>query len=115
AHVVVHGGQHGNGFLRHVDAREDARRFRDAGQALVDDIGAQVFEVQVHVVLLGTDAAPLADLYGHGPAHHVAGGEILGVGRVALHEALAQRVREVTAFAAHALGDEAAGAVDARG
>ena len=56
---------------------------------------------------------PGADLHRHGARDHVARGEVLGRGRVALHEALAFRIGEVAALAARALGDEAAGAVDA--
>ncbi len=63
--------------------------------------------------VLGTDAATLADLDGHRAADHVARGQILGVGRVALHEALALGVGEVAALAARAFGDQAARAVDA--
>ncbi len=58
-------------------------------------------------------AAPLADFDGHRAAHHVARREILGVGRVALHEALAGGIGEIAALAARALGDQAARAVDA--
>src|SRR5690242_14826849 len=43
----------------------------------------------------------------------VARGEVLHGRRVALHEALAVLVEEITALAAHALGDEHAGARDA--
>jgi hypothetical protein len=69
--------------------------------------------VQVDVVLVLADAAALADLDGHRAADHVARGQVLGVRRIALHEALALGVGEVAAFAARALGDQAAGAVDA--
>ena len=63
--------------------------------------------------LSGPDAAPLADLDGHGARDHVARGQVLGVRGVALHEALAVGVGEVAALAARAFGDEHAGAVDA--
>ena len=43
----------------------------------------------------------------------VARGEVLGGRRIALHEALALGIDEIAAFAARALGDQAAGAVDA--
>ena len=46
---------------------------------------------------------------------HVARGQVLGGGRIALHEALALGIGEIAAFAAHAFGDQAAGAVDAGG
>ena len=72
-----------------------------------------MIEVQVDVVLLLADAAALADLDRHRARDDVAGGEVLGGGRVTLHEALALGVDEIAAFAAGALGDEAARAVDA--
>src|SRR3546814_8661916 len=67
----------------------------DARQALVQQLRRQVLEVQVDMILVGADAAALADLHGHGAADHVAAGEILGGGRVALHEALALGVGEI--------------------
>src|SRR5690606_34654685 len=59
--------------------------------------------------------AALADLHGHGAADHVARREVLHAGRIALHEALALGVGEIAALPAGALGDQAAGAVDAGG
>src|SRR5690606_25028381 len=49
AHVVVGRGQHRDRLLLHVHAGEDARAFRDAGQALVDDLRPQVGEVEQDV------------------------------------------------------------------
>src|SRR5690606_39833250 len=100
-------------LLLHVHAGEDARAFGDARQLLVDVGGIQVGQVQVDVVLVLAHAAALADLDGHRAADHVTAGQVLGVGRVALHEALAARAAQDAAFAAHALGDQAAGTVDA--
>ena len=72
-------------------------------------------EFQHHVVAFLAAAATFLDLGGHGARHHVAAGEVLGVGRVALHEALAVLVQQVAALAAHALGDQDPRAVDAGG
>lgn len=55
AHVVVHGGQHGDGLFGHVHSGEDHGGLRDAGQPGGQLLGRQVVELQVHVVLLGTD------------------------------------------------------------
>ena len=46
--------------------------FRDAGQALVDDLGIQMRQMQVDVILVRADAAAFADFDGHGAADHVA-------------------------------------------
>ena len=61
----------------------------------------------------GPTPRPFADFDGHGARHHVARGEVLGRRRVALHEALAFRIDQIGAFAAGALGDQHAGAVNA--
>mmetsp|Transcript_15598 Transcript_15598/g.21318 ORF Transcript_15598/g.21318 Transcript_15598/m.21318 type:complete len:375 (-) Transcript_15598:215-1339(-) len=115
SHVVVNCGQNRNRLLGDVHARKDGRGLRDAGQALRQQVRGEVVEVQVNVVLLGPDAAPLAYLHGHGARHDVPGGQVLGRGRVPLHEALPFAVAEDAALAAAALGDEAARAVDAGG
>ena len=113
AHVVVAGRQDRDRLARHVDAGEDARGLGDAGQALVDHLRVEMLDVQLDVVLVRAAAAAFADLDGHRAADDVARGEVLGRRRIALHEALAARVGDVAALAAHALGDQAAGAVDA--
>src|SRR5208337_4619162 len=96
-----------------IDAGEDARAFRNAGQALVQHLRVEMVEVQINVVLILADAAAFADLDGHRAPDDVARSQVFGVRRVALHEARASRVDEIAAFSARALGDEAAGAVDA--
>mmetsp|Transcript_86006 Transcript_86006/g.240669 ORF Transcript_86006/g.240669 Transcript_86006/m.240669 type:complete len:303 (-) Transcript_86006:986-1894(-) len=74
AHVVVHGGEHRGGLLRHVHAREDLRGLGDARETLREGLRRQVVEVEVDVVLVGAHAAALADLQGHRAAHDVARG-----------------------------------------
>src|SRR3546814_13293773 len=67
------------------------------------------------MVLVLADAAAFADFDGHRARDHVARGQVLRIRRVAPHEALAAAVAQDAAFAAHALGDQETGAVDARG
>ena len=104
----MHRGQHRDGFPGNVDAGEDAGRFGNPRQALLDNLGTQVLEMQMNMVLLGANAAAFANLDRHRARDDVTGSQVLGVGRVALHEG----VRQIAALAAHALGDQAAGAVD---
>ena len=94
AHVVVHGRQDRDRLARDVDAGEDLRGLGDAGQALVHDLRVEMLEVQLDVVLVRAAAAAFADLDRHRAADDVARGEVLGVRRVALHEALALAVGE---------------------
>ncbi len=70
--------------------------------------------MQEDVVLVAADAAAFADLDRHRARNDVARGEVLGVRRIALHEALAVGVGEIAAFAARTFGNENARAVDAR-
>ncbi len=115
AHVVVHGGEHRDRLAGHVDAGENSRALGNAGQPLVQHRGIEMIEVQIEMVLELADAAALAHLDGHGARNHVARGEVLGRGRIALHEALALGIGEVAAFPARAFGDQAPCAVDAGG
>ncbi len=113
AHIVMRRRQDGDRRAGHVDAGENARRFGDAGKALGEHDGIEMAQMQMHVILVGSGAAAFADLDGDGAGDHVARGEVLGVRRIALHEALAFGVGEEAAFAARALGDEHARAIDA--
>ena len=108
AHVVVHGRQHRDRLARHVDAGEDPRGLADARQPLVQDVGAEMLQVQLDVVLVRPAAAALVDLDGHGAADDVTSGEILRGRRIALHEALAFRIGEIATLPARAFRDQAA-------
>ena len=113
AHVVVHGRQHRNRLLGHVDAGKDARTLGDAGQLLMDHFGPEMGQVEQNVVLVLADTAAFADFNRHRARHHVARCQVLVMRRVAFHETFAVRVAQNAAFAAHAFGDQAAGTVDA--
>jgi len=114
-HVVVNGGEHRNGLLGNIDTSEDGGGLRDTGQTLVEDLGGQVRELEVNVVLIRTDTTALADLHGHGSGDNVTRGKILGSGCVTLHEALTLTVEKVSTLATRALGDQAASAVNTSG
>ena len=113
AHVVMHGRQDRNRLARHVDAGENPRALGNARQALMQDRRVEMFEMQIDVILLLADAPALADFHGDRARDHVARREILHRWRIALHEALALAIGEIAAFAARALGDEAARAINA--
>ena len=72
-----------------------------------------MFKMQIGVIAELADAPAFAHLHGDRARDHVARREILHARRVTLHEALALVIGEITALAARALGDEAAGAVNA--
>ena len=96
----MHRRQYRDRFARHVDVGENSRGFADAGQPLVQHCRVKVIEVQEKVVLFLADAAAFTDFHGHRARDHIAGGEILGRRRVALHEALAFGIDQIAAFAA---------------
>ena len=96
--VVVDGGQNGNGLLGDIDTREDGGSLGDTREALLEDLGGQMAELQVDMVLLGADTTTLADLNGHGSRDDVTRGKILGSGGVALHEAFTLRVQEISSL-----------------
>ena len=51
--------------------------------------GIEMRKMQKDVILVRADAATFADLDRHRAGDDIARGEVLGIGRVALHEALA--------------------------
>lgn len=78
----------------------------------MENLRRKMRELQVDVVLLRTDTTALTNLNSHRTGDDVTRGQILGSGRVALHEALTLRVEEVTTLTTRALSDQAASAVD---
>ena len=115
AHVVVAGGQHRHRLLGDVDAGEDARGLGDPRQTLGDERRRQVLDMELYIVAVRPASPALAHLDGRGAADNVARGQVLGRGGVTLHEALALGIGEIAPLSAHALGDQAAGAIDAGG
>ena len=115
AHIVVHGRQHRDRLAGQVDTGKNLGRFGDTRQALVQHFWIKVIEVQVDVVLVRANAATFADFERHAARDDVARGEVFRVRSIALHEALALGIGEISALATRALGDENAGAINARG
>jgi len=115
AHDVVHSRNHGDRFLVRVDAGEGVGGLDDAGQALVENLRRQVFEMQEDVIFFLADPAALTNLDRLGAADDVARREILFVRRVFRHEALALAVGQIAAFAAGAFCDQHADAIDPGG
>jgi len=99
-------GEHGHGLGIRLDAKVRARELGDVGQLGVNVRGFKVSEVEQHVILVRPAAAALAHLVGHRPRHHVARGEVLDGGRVALHKALTRAVAQDRALAACGLGQQ---------
>src|SRR6202012_292474 len=93
-------------LARYIAIGEDLRLFGDAGQAFVQHFRIEMVEVQEDVVFLLADTAAFADFDGHRARNDVAGSEVLGGGRIALHEALAFRIDEIAAFTARAFSDQ---------
>ena len=89
AHVVMHCRDHGDGFLRDVDAGENTRSFGNTRQTLVDDIGIEMFDMQMDMIAIGTDTSAVTDFHGHRPADDIARCEILCRRRKPFHETLA--------------------------
>ncbi|CAD6563468.1 hypothetical protein LMG24235_08715 [Paraburkholderia sabiae] len=114
AHLVVDGRHDGDRLLDAVDVRELQRDFADRRQTLHDRLGADVRQVEQHVVLVRTDAAAFLDFLVHRARDEVARRQILQRRCIALHEALAVRVAQNAALAAHAFRDQHAGTGDAR-
>jgi hypothetical protein len=80
AHLVVDGRHDGDRFLGRVDVGELVADFQDRGQALHDGVGAEVAQVQQHVVLVRTAAAAFLDFLVHRTRHEVTRRQILQVG-----------------------------------
>ncbi|SGY16829.1 BQ5605_C012g07003 [Microbotryum silenes-dioicae] len=114
-HVVMDGRQDGNRLLGDVDTGKNRGRFRDTGQSFVQDLWRQVGELEVAVVLFGTDTATFADLDRHRTRDDVTRGQILRRRRVSLHESFTLRVEQVSTFTSRALRDQAACTVDTCG
>ena len=106
AHHVVAGGHDGNRLLDRINVGKFDRDFAYPRQALVDRVGPEVIELEQHVIFFRPHTAAFFDFLIHGARHHVAAGQVLHVGRIALHEALTVAVDEVAAFATYALGDQ---------
>lgn len=111
-HVVVDGGKNGNGLLADINTSKDASSLRDTGQTLGKNLGRQMAELEVDVVLVGADTTAVTNFHGHGTRNDVARGKILGGRGVALHETLTLGVEKVTTLTTSTLGDQAAGTID---
>ncbi len=72
-----------------------------------------MIQLEFDVVAVGPAAASLQNLEHHGARDNVAPCQVLRVRRIALHEALAIFIDEVTALSSTPLGNQRPGPVDA--
>ena len=93
-------GQDRDGLLGDIDTREDSCGLGDTGETFVQNLRRQVAELEVDVILLGTDTTTFTDLNCHRTGHDVTGGKILRGRRITLHEPLTLRVEEVSSLTA---------------
>src|SRR5690606_36225760 len=96
-----------------VDVGKGLGQFADTRQTAVQHFLAEVIELEQHVVLVRATAVAGDHFLDHGAGDHVAAGQVLGVGRVALHETLAMGVDQVATFTAATFGNQYTGAGDA--
>ncbi len=83
------------------------RELADARQTGFQHLFAEVIQLELNVRAPGTvTAATFADLDHDGTGHHVATGQIAGVRRITLHEALAVFIEQVAAFTAATFGHQ---------
>lgn len=111
-HVVVHSGQHWDGFAGDIDAGKDHGRLGDARQTLSQLLGRQVMQLQVHMILFGTNAATFHNLNRDGTRDNITRGQILGNWCITFHESFTLGIDKITALTATTLGDEATSAID---
>src|SRR5690625_29718 len=74
-----------------------------------------MIQLQQHVVAILTAAAAFKNFKNHGAGHHVAASQVFGVGRIALHKALAVLIDQVAALAPTPFGDQSTRTVNTGG
>jgi hypothetical protein len=115
SHVVMDGGEYGDGLLGGVDTSENVSSLKDTRETFVESLWGQVVQMQVDVITIGSTTAAFKDFHGHGAGDDITGSKILDIGSIPLHEALTVFVTENTTFTTAALGHEAASSIDTRG
>ncbi len=113
AHHVVAGWNDRNRRDHRVDVGEGLGQLADTWQAAVQHFLAQVVQLQQYVVACSGHAVAGDDFLDHGTGNNVAAGQVFGVRRVTLHEALAVVVDQVATFTAATFGYQYTGAGDA--
>ena len=114
-HHIMAGGHHRDRFFYRVHMGKGTGQFQDSRQATLQHVLPEVVQFQHDVITVRAAAAPLDNFQHHGAGNHITTGQVLGVGRVALHKSLAILVNQVAAFTAASLRHQGAGTCDARG
>ena len=104
-----------DGLFSGVDTGEDMSSLENTWESLVDLLGRQMVQMEVDVILLGSDTTSLENFKGHGSRDNITRSQILDVRGVSLHEALTFTVSEDTTFTTAALSHEATGTVNTSG
>jgi len=98
----VYSGQHRDRFLGDIDATEDRRRLRNAGEPLSKHFSRKMTELQEEMVLFRTYTTTFTDFDCHATRYDVARGKILRCRSISLHEPFTFRVQQITSLPARA-------------
>ena len=71
AHIVVHGWCHGQRLACQIDAGENLSAFGNTGQTLRQNLGIDMVEMQVDMVLMRADTAAFTHFKCHRTADNV--------------------------------------------
>lgn len=76
-HVVMDCGHNGSGLLGHIDVGEDLSGLGNTGKPFVEDLGVQMVEMKIDVILFGSDTSAFKNFHSHCSTDDVSGGQIL--------------------------------------
>src|SRR3546814_2756311 len=100
AHIIMDCRHHRQRLPRQINACENLARLRNARQTLGKNIGVNMVQVKVNMILLLAHAPTFTDFHRHGPCDNVPAGEILRRWGIALHKALTPGIGEISTLPA---------------
>merc|ERR1711871_1122652 len=107
SHVVVDGRQDWCRLLGNINTGKDLCGLGDTWQTLGESLRRKVIQVQVDVVLVGTNTTALTNLHGHRSAYNIARSKVLCGGCIASHERLTLAVAKDSTFSSAAFCQQA--------
>ena len=97
-HHIVTGWNNRDRFFHWVNMSKSLRQLTNARQAAVQHFFTQMSQFQINILAIWTCTATFANFSCHGTRDNVTSGQIFGIWRITLHEALAVFIQQITAF-----------------
>ena len=101
-----------NGFFGDIDVGEDLGSLGNTRKSFVEDSWVQMIEMEVDMVLLGSDSSASEDLHCHSSTDDISGGQVFSRRGIVRHKPFSKPISQHSSLSSTSFSHQAASSID---